>query len=81
MPVSAAKAMLFPFHTILNSTQRSDGKPQITYNGHPLYLFVKDRRPGDTNGEGLKAFGGSWFALSPAGNQVSAQSPGNGYGY
>ena len=69
--------------SILGTTPRSDGKPQITYNGHPLYLFVKDRKPGDTNGEGLTAFGGSWFAVSPAGNQVSAPaaSPGNGYGY
>jgi predicted lipoprotein with Yx(FWY)xxD motif len=69
--------------SMVGTTPRSDGKPQITYNGHPLYLFVKDRRPGDTNGEGLTAFGGSWFAVSPAGNQVSAQapSPGNGYGY
>jgi len=69
--------------SMVGTTPRSDGKPQITYNGHPLYLFVKDRRPGDTNGEGLTAFGGSWFAVSPAGNRVSAKapSPGNGYGY
>ena len=69
--------------SLLGTTTRSDGKPQITYNGHPLYLFVKDRKPGDTNGEGVTAFGGSWFAVSPTGNQVSAQapSPGNGYGY
>jgi predicted lipoprotein with Yx(FWY)xxD motif len=69
--------------SMVGTTQRSDGKPQITYNGHPLYLFVKDRKPGDTNGEALTAFGGSWFAVSPAGNPVSAKpaNPGNGYGY
>jgi predicted lipoprotein with Yx(FWY)xxD motif len=69
--------------SMIGTTARSDGRPQITYNGHPLYLIVKDRTPGDTNGEGLTAFGGSWFAVSPAGNQVSAKapSPGNGYGY
>ncbi len=55
------------------TTKRSDGKRQVTYNGHPLYAFVKDTKAGQTNGEGLKAFGGSWFALSPAGNQVSAK--------
>ncbi len=55
------------------TTKRSDGTRQGTYNGHPLYTFVKDTKVGQTNGEGLTAFGGSWFALSPAGNQVSSK--------
>ena len=55
----------------VGTTKRSDGKPQVTYNGHPLYLFVKDKKPGDTQGEGLSAFGAPWFAVSPAGKQVS----------
>jgi len=57
---------------------RSDGKPQVTYNGHPLYLFSGDQRPGDTAGQGLTDFGGSWYALSAAGNQVSAQTSTSG---
>jgi D-xylose transport system substrate-binding protein len=50
------------------------GGSQVTYNGHPLYLFVKDTKPGQVNGEGVTAFGGSWFAVSPAGNRVSPPS-------
>jgi predicted lipoprotein with Yx(FWY)xxD motif len=46
---------------------------QVTYNGHPLYGFIKDKKPGDTTGEGLTAFGGHWFAVSPAGKQVSSK--------
>jgi predicted lipoprotein with Yx(FWY)xxD motif len=68
----------------LGTIKRSDGKPQVTYRGHPLYTFVKDTKAGQTNGEGLTAFGSSWFALSPAGNQVSKPSspaPGGGGGY
>jgi predicted lipoprotein with Yx(FWY)xxD motif len=61
----------------LGTTARSDGKPQVTYNGHPLYRFVGDKKPGDTNGQGLTAFGGSWFALTAAGNQVSQSSGGS----
>ena len=51
--------------------KRSDGAPQVTYNGHPLYLYEGDQAPGDTNGQGVSAFGARWYALSPAGNQVS----------
>ena len=67
---------------LLASTMRSDGSRQITYNNHPLYTFVKDTKAGDTNGEGLTAFGGTWYAISPAGNQVVGQPAGTGgYGY
>jgi predicted lipoprotein with Yx(FWY)xxD motif len=55
-------------------TARPDGISQLTYNGHPLYTFVNDKKPGDTNGEGINAFGGSWFAVSPAGAKVAPRS-------
>lgn len=51
--------------------KRSDGAPQVTYNGHPLYLYEGDQKPGDTNGQGVAAFGATWYALTAAGNQVS----------
>jgi predicted lipoprotein with Yx(FWY)xxD motif len=58
----------------LGTIKRSDGKPQVTYNRHPLYTFQHDTRAGQTNGQGLTAFGASWFVLSPAGNQVSGHA-------
>jgi predicted lipoprotein with Yx(FWY)xxD motif len=57
--------------SLLGTTKRSDGKPQVTYNGHPVYLFVMDKKAGDVNGENINAFGGHWFAISAAGKQVS----------
>jgi len=69
----------------VGTTPRSDGKPRVTYNGHPLYTYSGDQSPGDTNGQGLTAFGGGWFGLSPSGNQVSgtagssSSSGGSGY--
>jgi hypothetical protein len=56
----------------LATVTRSDGTRQITYNGHPLYLFVKDQKPGEVKGQGVIAFGAGWFALSPSGNQIPA---------
>jgi predicted lipoprotein with Yx(FWY)xxD motif len=66
--------------SMLGTTKRSDGKPQVTYNGHPLYRFTGDKAPGDTNGQGVSAFGASWFALSAAGNQASGQTSSTGGG-
>jgi predicted lipoprotein with Yx(FWY)xxD motif len=66
--------------SLVGSTTRADGTSQATYNGHPLYLFVKDTKPGDTNGEGVTAFGGSWFAVSATGKQVSPKASKSGGG-
>jgi predicted lipoprotein with Yx(FWY)xxD motif len=57
--------------SLVGTTARSDGNPQVTYNGHPLYLYIGDQKPGDTKGQGVTAFGASWFALSAAGDQIS----------
>src|SRR4051794_28878642 len=65
---------------LLGTTKQSDGKPQVTYNGHPLYLYVGDQKAGDTNGQGITAFGGGWFALTASGSQVTATAPGSGGG-
>jgi predicted lipoprotein with Yx(FWY)xxD motif len=62
----------------VGTTARSDGKRQVTYNGHPLYLFQGDSAPGQTDGEGISAFGAAWFAVSPAGNQVNGTASGSG---
>jgi predicted lipoprotein with Yx(FWY)xxD motif len=69
--------------SLVATTARSDGKPQVTYGGHPLYLFQGDQKAGDTNGQGVTAFGGGWFTLSAAGQQVAGKpaSSGGGNGY
>jgi predicted lipoprotein with Yx(FWY)xxD motif len=75
--------------SLIGTTPRSDGKPQLTYNGHPLYFYAGDQEPGDLNGQGSTAFGGAWFALSASGQAVSSEtsspsdgsSSGGGYGY
>jgi predicted lipoprotein with Yx(FWY)xxD motif len=68
--------------SLIGTTQRSDGKPQVTYNGHPVYLYEGDSKQGDTHGQGLNVFGGGWFALTPAGQQVAGTfNTGSSRGY
>jgi predicted lipoprotein with Yx(FWY)xxD motif len=66
---------------LIGTTRRSDGRVQVTYNHHPLYLFhglatgqgvansalQGDRKPGDVRGQGIYD---TWYAVSPAGNPV-----------
>jgi len=59
----------------LGTTNRGHGVRQVTYNGHPLYLFIKDTKARQTNGEGIKAFGGQWSAVSAAGKAVVHRGP------
>jgi predicted lipoprotein with Yx(FWY)xxD motif len=56
--------------SLLGTTKRSDGKLEVTYNSHPLYYFVSDRRPGQFSGQGLNQFGDPWWVLSPAGKEI-----------
>jgi predicted lipoprotein with Yx(FWY)xxD motif len=56
--------------SLLGTTRRSDGKLEVTYNGHPLYYFVTDRKPGQTTGQGLNQFGAPWWVISPAGKEI-----------
>lgn len=43
---------------------------QVTYAGHPLYLYSGDSGPGKTSYVGVKQFGGAWYALSASGGAV-----------
>lgn len=56
--------------SLLGTTRRADGRRQVTYSGRPLYRYVGDTQPGQTNGQGLRAFGARWSALSPTGKRA-----------
>jgi predicted lipoprotein with Yx(FWY)xxD motif len=66
---------------------RSDGSMQATYNGHPLYTYVGDTKPGEAKGNGLNLSGGVWHEVTVSGAAVSggsspsSGSTGGGYGY
>jgi predicted lipoprotein with Yx(FWY)xxD motif len=55
----------------LGSSRRRDGRRIVTYNGHPLYYYVTDRRPGQVTCHDVVEFGGTWLVVNPAGKAVS----------
>ena len=69
--------------SLLDMIKRGDGTTQVTYNHHPLYYYAGDSQPGQHNGQGLNAFGATWFVVAPAGGAVSVgatATTGSGYG-
>jgi predicted lipoprotein with Yx(FWY)xxD motif len=56
--------------SLLGTIRRSNGKKQVTYNGHPLYRFVQDTRAGQTKGQDTHFFGGGWYVISPSGKKI-----------
>jgi predicted lipoprotein with Yx(FWY)xxD motif len=62
--------------SLLGEVDRKGVGEQVTYNGHPLYLF--DAIPGSPSGEGwdepsLPADHGMWWLLSPSGVPVGSE--------
>jgi predicted lipoprotein with Yx(FWY)xxD motif len=56
--------------SLLGTTTRTDGMVQVTYAGHPLYYFQKDKQAGDATGQGSNGFGALWWVMSPAGTAM-----------
>jgi predicted lipoprotein with Yx(FWY)xxD motif len=56
--------------SMLGTVERTDGTMQVTYNGHPLYTFIEDKKPGEGKGNDAKAFGGQWYALMGNGEEA-----------
>ncbi|GIF63166.1 hypothetical protein Ais01nite_12010 [Asanoa ishikariensis] len=58
----------------LATSTRQDNTKQATYNNHPLYTFIADTAPGQTNGQGVNAFGALWWTVNPNGDAITARS-------
>jgi predicted lipoprotein with Yx(FWY)xxD motif len=63
---------------LLGTTKRKNGKLQVTYKGHPLYLFKLDHGAGQVAGQGQNFFGGRWYALSSSGSANKKAPPAGG---
>jgi predicted lipoprotein with Yx(FWY)xxD motif len=62
--------------SMLSSIAVSDSSKQreLTYNGHPLYRYVPDVKPGDITGQGNTTFGAPWWLVSPGGNAITKKA-------
>ena len=54
---------------------RSDGSKQLAYKGWPLYYFIKDKKPGDILGDGVKNV---WYVAKPDYSVLAAYKEGLG---
>lgn len=57
---------------LLGQTTRPDGEAQVTYAGHPLYVFARDTNEGTTRGQKL---GDAFFLVSPSGDAILDKLP------
>jgi predicted lipoprotein with Yx(FWY)xxD motif len=55
--------------SMLGITTRKDGTTQVTYNGSPLYYWIKDKVAGDTTGQGVQNV---WYVIDPSGKAVTS---------
>jgi predicted lipoprotein with Yx(FWY)xxD motif len=55
--------------SLVGTTKRSDGKLQVTFAHHPLYLFARDSKAGEVNGVSVA----HWSAVSPSGAKVHSK--------
>jgi predicted lipoprotein with Yx(FWY)xxD motif len=54
----------------LLGTMKVGSETYPTYNGYVYYEYSGDTAPGQANGEGIKSFGGTWYALTADGEPV-----------
>jgi predicted lipoprotein with Yx(FWY)xxD motif len=56
---------------LLGTITIKGGKHQVTYAGHPLYLYVGDSGRAATGYLGFSSFGGAWDGMTASGKLVS----------
>lgn len=56
--------------SLLGKINIGHGKSQVTYAGHPLYVYSGDCCAGEVLYVGTPMFGGTWNAISAAGKTV-----------
>ena len=69
--------------SLVGTLRRPDGSTQLSYGGHPLYIYNGDVSPGVVMGQAIDQDGGLWYVLNAKGKQITtsfASPPANGNG-
>ena len=51
----------------ITTITRADGSKQAVYNGHPLYTYIGDSKPGQATGNNVTNSGGLWKEIVVSG--------------
>ena len=54
-------------------TMDYEGQTVVTYNGWPLYYFVRDSAGEAPQGNEIESFGGEWYLLNAEGEEVHGE--------
>jgi predicted lipoprotein with Yx(FWY)xxD motif len=57
--------------SLVATLRRPDGATQLSYGGHPLYLYNGDVSPGVVMGQAIDQDGGPWYVLDAQGKQIT----------
>lgn len=64
--------------TNLGIINRTDGTFQVTADGMPLYYYIGDSGAGNTNGQGVLAYGAKWYVVSSSGQVIMTSTSSGG---
>jgi predicted lipoprotein with Yx(FWY)xxD motif len=73
-PVSPGSAFTPPtgVDARLGQITGTNGSPQLTVDGWPVYTYAGDHGVGDTTGQGLDTSGGLWWAIGTDGQWIKS---------
>jgi predicted lipoprotein with Yx(FWY)xxD motif len=69
--VTAPKAGSGIQAALLGTMKLPDGETDPTYNGYLLYGFAGDTGKAESHGQGIRSFGGVWYAINASGVAVT----------
>lgn len=56
--------------SLIGTIERRDGKSQVTYNGHALYYYIKDKGDKRASGQDYTDKWGEWYLVTPDGKPL-----------